>query len=575
MGGKSALLADIGEEEQDEEPSALLADIGDDSAAMPPAAVDQVQKTAAVMRPDEAQQILDAAPKDKAETARQLLSDLLAAKDRDPNAIFKAMSAADTEANGGLNPIERFSEAALGSYAPEGLGRLASAGFEALQGGATSGLAAYRDSDKADILGRLMDAAPAAAAGAGIGLGGSAVGQTAGAILEPLGRGIQHLGARARNAIVGNAQAAEEALKKYGADAIPNELGGLLEKYSPSSLFKPKSAQRYLKDIEGQRVAEGQQNRFLKQQAAEEGVDEAMPQIVGNIQDRTLDAAVNAGGLSDEAVQKQAALERIMNRMGDDVPATYADAVAQKAGLQRAGNTKQLGGIGDSASQQAAGEVGGIYRDELQRGVAENASPYTSFALEDSDKVYSQLSTLEDLLRKRAAAEQGAGGIGTTLASTAIGAGVGAATGAATGSDPITGALYGAGGMAAANLGLTGGATQTAIRQALGSAGTDIGANFARGVGRGTEAFGQALSGGKAASNVGQMVSELAGGSRGHESTSTVERTLEQSPQQFGQFRQQLEEAKQRGELREEVSRLMDDDQDFRAIMRQLTGGDR
>ena len=573
MGGKSAMLADL-EGDDEDKPSAMLADLGgEDDVPAVNAGPQDVQNLASVMQPAEAQQILAT---DKGQSVWDTIKGNVQGKgplellDTLLNGGGKGNPAAFQSTGEAPRAYEAYMGMASGPLAASTkAGKLAallnvakSAGNQAILGGATSVLEGLDSGDDPSALAGRVASGTVGGGAADVGL------SVLGAGGRGAGRLLQAAGNKARNVVAGGTAAdARKLAENYGVDAIDQGLGGLLEQLSPSPWYGRSSA-GHAREIAGQLADEGIHNRELGRQIGEEGADAAMPDIYAAIRDRVDEQAlgkmarpVGAGGHA-EANAAAGVADDLANL---PPPSSFREAIAEKSRLQQQG-ADGFGGLVDQASGKAAGEAGRIYRDELGSAAQQYADPETASRYLDSNDRFSKLATLNELLQRKSAGEQSGGDFGNALTSTLVGGALGYGAGAL-GDEKTQAGLTGTG--------LIGGlayGTRSGIRQMAGSWGSDVGANILKAGGSMASGVGNTLDALPTGAGIAAL-SELAGGTRGHESTATVKQALQQNPQQFGQWAAELQQAEQDGTLTEKVNSLLDDEQDFRALLRKMQNG--
>lgn len=414
------------------------------------------------------------------------------------------------------------------------------------------------------LLGTILGGVPAAAGAAG----------------QKLGQGFEAVARKAKNVVAGsNAREAGAILDKYGVEADTDMLGQLLDKYSPSGVFSPRSAAGHLENVAPQRQVQGQRvQEMINKAGYDEGVNDLVPEAFerfqSNVDDRALEAMRRpAGG-------EQQDLAAAMAQKADEVramepPQDLAEFVGDKSGFQASGAGNNAVGYAEKARARADQAVGGEAKDMVAELMG-NAEPGTFARWDNARGQTHELSMLQEILAAKKAGESTAGDIGSTIGSGVIGAGLGGVAGAVNPDDglsPMGGAAMGAGGALAGAFGLGGGATRTAIRQAGGTGLADLGANVSRELGRGASAFGAGAMSMNPAAAVGSQAAgrALAGQTRGHELVGNVRHALQQNPELLAPYAQQLADAEMRGELREEINRLLGEPE-FQSLSTKLTG---
>lgn len=461
-----------------------------------------------------------------------------------------------------LSTILGFAPGATGA-ARAGLGAAAGA-----MGGAGGAIKEGGDAGEvglSTLLGTILGAVPEAAGQAG----------------RKLGEGFEAIARKGKNVVAGsNAREAGAILDKYGAEADTDMLGQLLDKYSPSSLFRPRSSAGHLQNVAPQRQVQGQRVQDAINKAGyDEGVNDLVPEAFerwqSNVDDRALEAMRRpAGG-------EQQDLARAFADKADEVhamepPQDLAEFVSDKSGYQSSGARKGAVGYAEKARDVADQMAGGEAKDMVAELMG-HAQPETLARWDNARQQTHELAMLEELLAAKKAGESTAGDIGSTIGSGVIGGGLGGIAGAVNPDDgltPLGGAAMGAGGALAGAFGLTGGATRTAIRQAGGTGLADLGANVSRSLGHGASALGAGASSMTplAAAGAQSTGRALAGQTHGHELPSVVRNAMQNQPELLAPFAQQLMDAEARGELNDELLRLQDNPE-FQTLSARLTGG--
>lgn len=455
----------------------------------------------------------------------------------------------------------------------------ANTGIDAAVSGVTGAAQGFDDSDEETMLGRIVDAGRAGLRSATTAGGVSAALGLGGKVGELAGQGLEAAARKAKNTVAGsNAREADAILKKYGAEADTDMLGQLLDKYSPSGVFSPKSAAGHLGDVAPQLQVQGQRVRDMINKAGyDEGVNDLVPDAFGRFQSNVDDRALEA--MRRPAGGEQQDFARAMADKADEVhamppPADLAEFVNDKSGFQASGARKGAVGHAETARDLADQAVGGEAKDMVAELMGQ-AEPGTFARWDNARQQTHELSMLQEVLQAKKAGESTAGDIGSTIGSGVIGAGLGAIAGGVAADNPAAGAGAGATAALAGAFGLGGGATRTAIRQVGGTGLADLGANVSRSLGRGANALGGlarngapglAMGAGNAASS-----RSMQGQTRGHELPNVVRHALQNNPELLAPFAQQLADADMRGELREELLRL-GDNPEFRALQTKLTG---
>lgn len=568
MGGKSALLADIEGDDEDEKPSALLMDIEGPDVPEPsgkgPLERDWEAKHGAS---------LDAT---SAEAMKLLTDPATFAKSLGGTAMKYGLGAA-TAGPGFMSMLSTILTgsgtggiAAPAKSAGGFLGALGATGKDVASQGAQGAVAAAADSlqqgdDQKTMLERILQAGGMgglAELGASIVGGGSSL----------MGDGLEWAAKKAKNVVAGsNSSEARALLDKMGPTADVDMFGKLLDKYSPTGVLSPKSAAGHLDksvapqaEIQGQRVGQ-----MIEKAGYDEGVNELVPdawkKFQGDVDDRALEAMRRpAGGEARD-------FANAMGNEADEVrkmstPEDLAEFVRDKSGFQSAGAQQGAVGYAESARAKANQAVGGIGKDAID-DLMSNADPETYARWDNARGQKSELEMLKSVLAAKKAGETTAGDIGSTIGSAVVGAGLGGLAGASS-DNTLEGAGAGAGLALAGALGLTGGATKTAIRQLGGTGLADFGANVARSggnVARGMGDFADALpTGALTAQGLDSQADDNA--SRGYMTNDLVEEAVKQNPRMLGKYAYLA----QSEDLKGEISRLQDDDPQFRRLIMQL-----
>lgn len=500
-----------------------------------------------------------------------------ATKPPSPPDVLDPLRAARERMGGGMEPINRAAEAYVGAALPgagKGAGLLKRA---AVEGAEAMGMDAAHQADEAirspsDEPFDMRKAAQEVLMSGGFGaLGGAAgeyIGRGAGAVRDFAGRAA----AKGKNLVTGlGVRGAQQTAAMHGVDAIDENYGGLLDRYSPSSgtgksaashhaVVKPQmeaagaDLQRMAREIDqgltptdpgagslmpGRPGDVGQASDTLERKLAEEAGkrglakdsrqysteieamlrelqgtpgttsvaprsrNEAAPLFEDAAAAETHLATPRSGGdaepiFVDDAAQaaydrrRSLGLERPTEAYWDEVtqtpgraplkrPESFPELINQKSSLQRFGHSGEGGSVPDNAAREAAAFGGSVLKDEAARIVA-GAKPELASRYVAQNQNFAELATLEELLRKKAAAESQGGDLAGILGNSAISGIVGAGAGAAIDDNPIEGAAKGGLTGIAAGLGLQGGATRTAIRQGGGTRLSDMGANMFRSI---------------------------------------------------------------------------------------------
>lgn len=543
MGGKSALLADL-EDEEDDKPSSLLADIS---------------------APDEP---ADTAPKGMRDVANYWESHYSDGQgNADEGSMLKGilgrlLGDVGNMASVGAAPAAQVGKGALafGTKVAKDVATQGAAG--AIQG---AGQALQDGEDMSGMLKRILESGGISGA---LELGLNAIGGGAG----KLGDGLEWAAKKAKNVVAGsNAAEARAILDKYGATADTNMLGALLDKYSPTGVFSPKSAAGHLEDavapqlqVQGQRVGQ-----MIDKAGYDEGVNALVPgahaQFQSNVDDRALEAMRRpAGGEQRDFAAAMADKADEVHAMSP--PEDLAEFVRDKSGFQSSGAAKGAVGYAETARAKADQAVGGEAKGMIAELMGQ-AEPGTFARWDNARNQTHELSMLQEVLAAKKAGETTAGDIGSTIGSAVVGAGLGGAAGAMTGDNAVEGAGIGAGAALAGAFGLTGGATKTAVRQLGGTGLADFGANVARSGGNLARGMGGALEALPTGAIGGAAGDAMADESRGHQTYEVVEQALKANPRMLGSYGQRLAQAE---DFKGEVSRLIDDDPNFARLVRNL-----
>lgn len=525
----NSLLEDL-EDDDEDVGSSLLADLGGSSPDLEPPEPDM----------DFSAEPMEVGPQD-------LLGQLLAARGK---------------MGGGTEPIERFAESAVGTLGgpfgagPAGKGAMKavgragmSAANETVSGSAQAALEEIRNgaSPQQLIESVLKSGGMAGVSDLGLRIAGSVTGKA--------GDAASWLGRKADNVKAGGDHATRKALiEKFGIEGGPDMLGELLRKYSPSSLIKPKTSAGHLANVEKQLADEGIHHADMVRAAGAEGADAVMPRVWDEAKDDVLDraAGAQATGLSKKNAQAGRELEATAYRMDElNTPQMLEDLIGYKAQLGEEAFTPNLAhSIDDTAAGVSAGEGWKALRGAQSRAVSE-ASPYTEFGLNDSDKAFSELSSLQSSLTPRASADDAVGNVGTAAVSALAGGAMNPAMGV----------------MSALASG-----TNNAVRQATGGVAHDLFSNVMHPAGatlRGAGNFADKLpTGTLAAEGVGNSNDK----SRGHEAVGNVEQALKTNPQLLGRYAERLANAEDKTV---EILILQDEEPEFRQLMRRLSAGGR
>jgi hypothetical protein len=344
----------------------------------------------------------------------------------------------------------------------------------------------------------------------------------------------------------------DDLIEKFGIENGPDKLGELVRKYSPSSLFSPKTSAGHLANIESQLADEGSNLAAMTRQAGSEGADAASAVAMQGAQSDMLNkaAALDAGAYSDTAQATANRLEGLTNQSASkSLPQMLKELIGAKAQYADDAFRPVTGFAEEDAKSQAALEAWKSMKDAENQAIGA-ASADTASRFHDSQKTFGELSSLNDSLRPRASADDAVGNAGT--------AAVGAVAGAMMpGGQGIMGAL-------------TSG-TNNAVRQMTGGVAHDLFSNVMHPA---SDAFGAAAEGMGAASRAPWGSAAGAGidaasadQSRGHETYDLVEEALKQNPRLLGSYGAQLSQSH---DLKGDISRLIDDDPQFARLVRNL-----
>lgn len=490
--------------------------------------------------------------------------------------LLGQLLAARGKMGGGTEPIERFAESAVSTMSgpftakalPQGakLGARAlevskSAANETIMGAAMAALDEFQaGTPPEELLGALLKAGGISGA-ADVALAGvGKLGRSAGDLLTGLG-------AKARNVVAGGTKKEAQAiLERFDQpEAIDEMLGGLLEKHSQSPWYG-RSSSGYLKDIKSQLPGAESAHADALAQGAAEGVESLIPDAWANVQSRAAQEAASRGNraFGDAANAEAAAFRRIAEDLGGaPPPRSLSGFVQDKSALQAAASGNDaFRSIADSASDRATGFAGRVMRDELDKNLMGYATPETYDAFIGSRDKVRDLKTLEELLSNKVAGEQSGGDFGNALSGAILGAGAGLAGSALTPGDDSS--MLGVGGAAA---GLATG-TRSALRQAAGSWGADFGANVLKGSGAAMRGAGNFLDRLPTGALTAESIDNANDRSRGHLAVTAVENALRTNPAELGPYAERLASA---ADKQVEITVLLDEDPQFRALMRRLS----
>ncbi len=311
---------------------------------------------------------------------------------------------------------------------------------------------------------------------AGLTVAGPAAGKLAGKGLGKVGDLVEWFGKKADNVKAGGTQAARQAMiEKYGVEGGPDMIGEMLRKYSPSSLFKPKTSAGHLAEIKKQLADERTHLAATRRAAGTEGADAALPaawegakQDVAQSANETASKAL--GAKSRGVAREMAAQNKAVRKL--QTPARLEDLIDHKSAL---GDEAFEAGLANSVKDKASGLAAKKSYQAMKNAEEQAlnaATPETAAAARESSNVYSELSGLGDLLTPRAAADDAAGNAGTALASAVMADG-----------------LHPAGWMSALGSG-----TNNALRQMTNGVAHDIFSNVAHGTGDLLKATGRGVA---------------------------------------------------------------------------------
>lgn len=430
------------------------------------------------------------------------------------------------------------------------LGGLAAVGKDAAGqtavGAVQGAMDAARDGeDMQGMLKRILESGGLAGAAE---LGLSALGGTAGKV----GDMFSFLGRKADNTKAGsNSKLREDLIEKFGIENGPDMLGELLRKYSPSSLFSPKTSAGHLGAIESQLADEGSNLAAMTRQAGEEGADAASPAAMQGAHEGMLDkaSALDAVARSDSKASEAKMLEAILNRSASKPdPTTFEGLIGAKSQYGDDAFRKVTGFADEDAKSQAAKQAWMTMKDAEQNALGA-ATEDTAGRFTDSQKAFGELSSLNDSLKPRASADDAVGNAGTAM--------VGAAAGALMpGGQGLMGAL-------------TSG-TNNAVRQMTGGVAHDMFSNVMHPAGAAAKGLGSALdrlpTGALTAEGFDQQHDSDA--FKGYQTNQLVDDALQQNPRMFGKYAYLAKMSPD--ERKAEMSRLQDDDPAFNRLLQNL-----
>ena len=428
---------------------------------------------------------------------------------------------------------------ALGAVGKDAAGQTA---MGAVQGA----LDAQRDGE--DMQGMLKRILESGGVSGALELGLSALGGGAG----KAGDMFSFLGRKADNTKAGsNSKIRDDLIEKFGIENGPDMLGQLVRKYSPSSLFSPKTSAGHLGAIERQLGDEGSNLAAMTRQAGEEGADAASPLAMQGAHEGMLDKAAQLDNVarSDSKASEAKMLEAILNRSASKPePTTFEGLINAKSQYGEDAFRKVTGFADEDAKSQAAKQAWMTMKDAEQNALGA-ATEDTAGRFADSQKTFGELSSLNDSLKPRASADDAVGNAGTAM--------VGAAAGALMpGGQGIMGAL-------------TSG-TNNAVRQMTGGVAHDLFSNVMHPAGAAAKGLGAGLdalpTGALTAGGFDQQHDSDA--SKGYQTNQLIEDALKQNPRGFGKYAYLAKLPDD--ERKQEMSRLQDDDAAFRVLIKNL-----
>ena len=378
-------------------------------------------------------------------------------------------------------------------------------------------------------------------------LGLSAAGGTA----SKAGDLFSFLGRKADNTKAGsNSRIRDDLIEKFGIENGPDKLGELVRKYSPSSLFSPKTSAGHLSAIERQLGDEGSNLAGMTRQAGEEGADAAAAGAMQGAQNDMLSkaAALDSGAYSDSKQAIARNLEGLMNRsVSKPLPADIEALIGAKAQYADDAFRPVTNVVDEDAKSQGALEAWKTIKDAEGNAIG-TATPETQARFADSQKTFGELSSLSESLKPRASTDDSVGNAGTAMVSAGVGAML-------PGGQGIMGAL-------------TSG-TNNAVRQITGGVAHDIFSNVMHPMGNEARGLGSAIDNLPTSAGVSEMndMQHDADTSRGHQSYELVEDALKSNPRMLGKYGPQLQQSEDR---KGDISRLLDDDDQFRRIVQNL-----
>jgi hypothetical protein len=464
----------------------------------------------------------------------------------DTGAMAKAMGGQALESAGalgsmGIAPAKAAGKGLMSGLAAVGKDGLGQGAMGAIQG---AGDAIANGEDMQGMLKRVL----ASGGISGVAeLGMSAMGGMAG----KTGDLFSMLGRKADNTKAGStSKIRDDLIEKFGIENGPDKLGELVRKYSPSSLFSPKTSAGHLSAIESQLGNEGSNLAAMTRQAGEEGADAAAPAAMqGAHQDMLGKAAgLDQVARSDSKASEAKMLEAILNRSSSKPdPSTFEGLIGAKAQFGDDAFRKVTGFADEDAKSQAAKQAWMTMKDAEQNAL-QSATPDTAARFGDSQKTFGQLSSLHDSLKPRASADDAVGNAGSAMLSAGVGA-----------------MLPGGQGLMGA---LTSG-TNNAVRQMTGGVAHDMFANVMHPAGDAMRGLGQGLdrvpTGALAAEGVDQQADSDK--TKGYKDLDLIKEALKQNPRILGSYGPRLQQSQ---DLSGDYSRLMDDDPQFQRMMKNV-----
>lgn len=430
----------------------------------------------------------------------------------------------DDAANGGVNPIERFAQAAVGAGGSlpvgQGLGRIGSMVGNVASGGAQAGLAAYRDDPDHDVFHALLEGGKGALASAALAGGGQ--------MSSLAGQGAQAVGNRARMAAT---NATTDDLRALGMS--PQQFSDMTDRAGLNNKFLPVSRAGKLGRADAFADAAGQR------QAAEIGAADQAG--IGQHRDWggeiARDVDQNADNVRAGGSGQRGPIMSQMRNVADAADAhpmnSLADLRAYKTARGSEAYANNLGGINESAAGKAALAGHDSASQHLDQAMSQ-AGPESFGRYQQANQDFGDASTLQELLSRK---PQQANLIGDVAAGT-IGT-------LASGGNPM---------------GVAGG---IAARRIAAPYAADMTANVAQGAGRGMQGAGSAMT--QASPLAGQAMQQWMGqkgvrmdqpppsseaasqNSNGGRLGDVAAKALQQNPQALGQYAQQFQDAMNEG----------------------------